>query len=199
VNRRKQDQRGGWGDQVATARYTLLQQDMSVDYIPQVQLLAGVKTGYAKSVYDYNDLELLDVVGTGFPEAKLGVDIWHGMFAWKGGVAQTVVMPLGGRSTPQGRVRPGISYRSTATFGYGWGDMAKIIVGVYRDQSTEKEVNGKLQQDSDTLNHSWFVTGDAAIQQKLITRLTWSKSAALFANRNTSQSDMFTLAVMRAF
>lgn len=199
VNKRDSYERSGWGDPMVTTRYTLVAQDISIDWKPQVQAIMALRAGQAKSVYDYQDPALLDVFGSGVPEGRLGVDVWHGMFDWKIGFAQTVTAPLEARRSQIGEVKNGLSLRSTLTMGYGWGDLGKVIFGMNREQTTKKAIDGKAWANSDTLSHGVFLSADAKIEQNSSLRLTVSRMAAFGAARNTSRSDTVTMALTRAF
>jgi hypothetical protein len=199
VNKRDSYERSGWGDPMLTTRYTVMAQDISVDWQPQVQLIGAVRSGKATSVYDYSDPALLDVFGAGVPEGRLGVDVWHGMFDWKAGVAQTVTIPLASRRSEIGDVRNGVAFRSTATVGYGWGELGKFILGINREQTTKKTIDGEAWANSDTLSHGVFVTADTKIEQRSNIRLTLSRTAALGAARNVSRADTVSMALMRSF
>jgi hypothetical protein len=199
VNKRGPYQRSGWGDPMVTARYTLVQQDISEEWIPQVQAIAAVKAGQATSVYDYEDPARLDVFGSGVPEWRAGVDVWHGIFDWKAGVAQTMTGPLASRRTDFGVVLNGTTFRSTMSVGYGWGDRGKILAGLNREQVTKKSIDGDLQRNSEILTHSAFLTADAKLEHHSRLRLTVSRAAAFAQNKNTSRSDAVTVALMRSF
>ena len=198
VNKRNAFERSGWGDLLVSARYTILSQDISVEWQPQVQLIGGLRSGKATSVYDYRDPAMLDVFGAGVPEARVGLDVWHGMFDWKAGIAQTVTAPLAARQSSIGVVRNGLTLRSTVTAGYGWGELAKLLVGVNREQTTRKTIDGKLWDESDSLSHNIFISADAKVQEHSTLRLTISKAAAIGVSKNTTRSDMVTLSMMRA-
>jgi hypothetical protein len=199
VNKREEYQRSAWGDPMITARYTAVTQDISQEWIPQVQFIAAAKAGSANSVFNYQDPARLDVFGSGVPEWRAGVDIWHAMFDWKAGVAQTITGPLSSRKTEFGEVRHGVAFRSTATVGYGWGDFGKLLVGVNREQTTKKSLDGETQADSDIVGQSAFLSADAKIEHHSSVRLTLSKTAAFGPNKNISRSEAVTVAVMRAF
>ena len=199
VNKRDSYERSGWGDPMVTTRYTIIAQDISVDWQPQVQAITALRAGNATSVYDYSDPALLDVFGSGVPEGRLGIDVWHGMFDWKAGFAQTVTVPLSARRSQIGEVRNGLSLRSTLTMGYGWGDLGKVIFGVNREETTNKTIDGTAWSNSDTLAHSAFLSADAKIEQHSNVRLTISRVAAFGAARNTNRSDTVTMALTRAF
>lgn len=199
VNKRGAYQRSGWGDPMFTTRYTLVQQDISDELIPQVQVIAAAKVGQATSVYDYRDPARLDVFGSGVPEWRAGIDVWNGIFDWKAGVAQTVTGPLSSRRTEFGVVRNGVTFRSTATAGYGWGDRGKVLAGLNREQTTKKLINGEPQANSAIISNSAFISADAKIEHRSSIRLTVSRSAAFGRNQNTSRSDTVTVAMTRAF
>ncbi len=199
LNKRGPAEERGWGDPMLTVRYTIIQQDMTNDYTPQVQLLGAVRSGRATSVYDYKNPAQLDVMGSGAAEGRAGIDVWHGMFDWKAGVAQTVTAPLESRKTDFGDVKNGTSFRSTMTLGYGWGDRGKILTGVNREQTTKKLIDSRFQANSEKLNHSVFVTADAKVDRQSLLRLTVARAAAFGLNQNTSQNQSVTFAVMRSF
>ncbi|MCX6124748.1 MAG: hypothetical protein NTV34_08365 [Proteobacteria bacterium] len=199
VNRRESQEQKGWGDLLTALRWTIVQQSLASEWLPQIQLLSAYRTGYAPSVFDYQDPAKLDVRGSGVPEARAGFDVWNGMSAWKAGFAQTVGVPLASRQTDFGYYRPGVNYRSTATVGYGWSDTGKMSVGVTRDQTTQASLDSVMSASSEVLQHGLFVTGDERIERATALRITWSRAASLFVNRNTNRSQTVTVAVIRSF
>jgi hypothetical protein len=199
VNRRGPYERSGWGDPMLTGRYTLVQQDISEDWQPQVQVIAAVRAGAATSKYDSEDLAKLDIFGTGVPEWRFGVDVWHGITNVKAGLAQTVTGPLSSKKTEYGVIRTGFTYRSTATVGYGWGDRGKVMAGLNREQTTAYQLDHVRQANSDTLAHSAFVSADAKVEHHASVRVTASRAAAFARNKNTSRSDSVSVAFTRAF
>lgn len=199
VNRRDDYDRSSWGDPLLAARYTALQQTMANDWIPQVQLLASYKTGQATSKYDQIDPAGLDIFGNGLPEGRAGIDIWHGMNNWKGGVAQTVTMPIGVRDTDFGKVEPGVTYRSTLSLGHSVGENAKVVGGINREQTTKLKIDGAPQDSSDTLSYGFFAYADATVERSSNIRFTWSKTSAFATSRNGTRSQTFAMAVMRSF
>lgn len=199
VNRRNEYDRSAWGDPMLTMRYTAVQQTLASDLIPQVQLLAGYRTGQATSKFDQTDPAQLDVFGSGIPEARVGLDVWHGMTDWKGGFAQTMVVPLGDRDSVMGKVQPGYTFRSTATFGYSWLDDYKILAGITREQTTRTKIEGELINNSDVLSHGTFMTADARVERNSNVRLTWTRASSVFINKNGTRSQTISMAVMRSF
>jgi hypothetical protein len=199
VNRRDEYDRSSWGDPLLALRYTALQQTMANDLMPQIQLVASYRTGQATSKYDQTDSQQLDVFGSGIPEGRAGFDIWSGMYDWKGGFAQTMTVPIGTKDTIMGKTQAGYIFRSTLTLGYGWLDNFKLLVGLNRDQTTRSRVDGVVVDDSDILAHGTFLTADAKVERNSTVRLTWNRSASIFANRNATRSQTFTMAVMRSF
>lgn len=199
VNRRDEYDRSSWGDPLMTLRYTLVPQTMANLWIPQVQLLGSYRTGQATSKYDQTDPAGLDVFGSGIPEARAGFDIWNGMNDWKGGIAQTFTVPVGGRDTPFGRIQPGPSMRSTLSFGHSIGENAKVIGGINREQTARARLDNELQNNSDSLSYGLFVSGDAVVERTSTIRFTWTRASTVFANRNGARSQTFGMAVMRSF
>jgi len=199
VNKRGPYQRSGWGDPMLTGRYTFVQQDISEEWIPQVQAIAAVRAGQASSMYDYEDPAMLDVFGSGVPDWRAGFDVWHGMFDWKAGVAEIVTGPLDNKRTDSGVYRNGITSRSTATFGYGWGDRGKVMTGVNHEQTTKKTLDGTAINGSEIISNSAFISADAKLEHQTMIRLTLARSAAFGFNKNGSRSDSVTLSMMRSF
>lgn len=199
VNKRREFQRSGWGDPRASISYMLLSQSTNEEWIPQVQLFGSYRPAQATSIYDYQDPARLDVFGTGVPEARMGADVWNGLSDWRYGVAQTVAVPVGEGHTDIGTVRPGVELTTMISGGYGWTDHAKVIAGIKREYTSEKSVDGAMVRDSDSLGHGVFVTADAKVERGALIRLTWSRAASLFENRNTSRNQTVTMAMIRAF
>lgn len=198
VNRRDSYERSGWGDPMVTGRFTVIPQDVSMEWKPQVQILAAYRQAAATSVYDYEDPARLDVFGSGVSEGRIGVDVWQGMSDFKMGFAQAATLPLEARKTDFGTIRPGVAFRSTFTAGYGWLDRAKFLLGVNREQTRTKNLDGQILPDSDILSHSVFCSADAKFERHSSIRVTASRTAAFGTNKNTNRNDTVTVALMRA-
>jgi hypothetical protein len=199
VNRRGEYERSGWGDPLLALRYTLVQQTLEDERIPQIQLMAAYRPSYATSIYDAKDPALLDVRGSGVPEGRLGVDVWYGMLAWKGGLAQTVAMPLEDRETDFGRKMPGTIYRSTATIGYGWGPTTKALLGLNREYTTRFKIDGEARDRTDSLSHNVFVTGEGQVSRDTILRVNWTRNGAIFKHYNASRSQTVSISAIKTF
>ena len=155
-----EDAVSGVGDPLIATRYTILMPDITEPLIPQVQLIASFKPSQARSVHNSKDSkELLDIFGTGFSDARAGIDIWFGQTAQKFGLAQTITQPLT-RTYDGVQYRPGLTARSTATTGYQWTSAVKTLIGVNREQNLGLTVDGVHIGSSEQLNHSIFVTQD---------------------------------------
>ncbi|MEN9835447.1 MAG: hypothetical protein RL011_1640 [Pseudomonadota bacterium] len=188
-----QDSVSGVGDPLIATRYTLLMPDLTEPSVPQVQLIAGFKQSHARSVHNSEDTkELLDVFGTGFSDARAGVDLWFGQFAPKFGLAQTFAQPLP-RTYDGVEYRPGLVARSTVTTGYQWSSATKTLVGANREQSLGLTVGGMTAPNSAQLNHSVFLTQDYYPSMSQLVRLTVSQQAAFGPNKNTARSSTFTV------
>jgi len=199
VNKREEYEQSGWGDPSLATRYTAVQQTMAEAWIPQVQLIAGYRSGSATSPFDSEDAARLDVRGTGFAEGRTGIDVWHGMFDWKAGFAQTVAVPFGSRDTEIGEVKAGNTYRTTVSFGYGWTDQAKVIAGVNREQVSQSTLDGDKVANSERLSHGIFASFDFKVERLTMVRLTATRAASILQNRNATRSQAATLALMRSF
>ncbi|MCX6118637.1 MAG: hypothetical protein NT027_13935 [Proteobacteria bacterium] len=198
VNQRRERQMSGWGDPMVAVRYTMLQQSLENESIPQVQFIASYRTGDAVSVYETADPARLDVRGSGVPEARVGIDLWSAMKSIKYGAAQTVTTPVGSKDSEIGDVKPGVAFRTTLTTGYGWGDQGKVLCGVNREYSFKKSLNGQPLEDSEMLAHTAFLSADAMVQRNTNVRFTFAKSLGLLDHRNVSKSQTLTMAVQRS-
>ena len=199
VNHREGRERSSWGDPSVAARYTAVQPDIAEEWIPQVQILGGYRQATSTSVYDYSDPDQLDVVSTGFSDARTGIDVWQGMFPWKAGFAQTFSAPAGERDVEGERILPGYVFRTTVTGGYGWGDSGKIIVGINREQTTRKQVDGALVDGSDKISHGVFAAADANMGRTSSVRVSWVHNASIFENRNATRNQVYAVAFTRSF
>lgn len=198
-NARDGDSESGMGDPSVAARYTAVLPTLAEPALPQVQLVAGYKHAQAKSIHDTEDPRtLLDVFGTGFSEAKAGVDVWYGNYAAKAGVAVTALFPQE-RTFDGTRYQPGDGVRATASAGYGWTARAKTTVGANREQRRALRLDGEEQADSGQLVHSAFLTQDLMPGPLDDVKLTLSRQAAFGRNVNTARSTSVSLAYTRVF
>ena len=112
------------GDPILAARWTVVPQDISAPWMPQLQLVGSYRFAHAKAQQEAENPNRLDVFGQGVPETKLGIDIFQGMTDVKMGVAQSFLFPgernLGGQTT-----YPGLGSRSVVTLGYGIANVGK--------------------------------------------------------------------------
>jgi hypothetical protein len=185
------------GDPSIATRYTIVMQSFMEPFIPQIQLTAGYKHAVATSIHDSNEMKtLLDVFGTGFSEAKGGLDVWYGQSNLKIGTAYTFVAPLK-RTFSGSEYQPGAGHRATASIGYAlWG--LKATIGANREQRGNMRINGASQPNSAQLNHSAFATTELMLSPVDILRLSFARQAAFGENRNTAQSQSLTFAYMKA-
>ena len=195
-NARGSDSRSSLGDPILAARYTLVMANLADPWVPQVQLVASFKQALARSLRESHEPTLIDVFGSGFSEARAGVDLWYGEGAVKFGGAQSVIVPLARRFDGE-RYQPGLGSRGTLTLGYSWIDAAKTLVGINRDQRAALSLEGEELTDSEQVSTSVFLTQDYRPDEDQMLRLTWSRQAALGENRNTARSNTITLAYMR--
>jgi hypothetical protein len=93
---------------------------------------------------------------------------------------------------------PGDMSRTTLTAGYGWGSMGKIMLGTNLLTREKRTIEGERIDDSQTVDHGLYVSGDMMIGERASVRLTLAKSSAFGQNRNTFRARSATLAVMGA-
>lgn len=194
TNYRGGEHRTGLGDWTLEGRWAALPASMLRPSLPQIQVIAGYKAGTAPSIHETEHVHQLDVLGTGFPELKLGADFWWGQDALKFGFAEVI-----GFARPKTHLgmamHPGHMSRSTATAGYG-SQMGKVMVGTNLLYREKRRVDGDRIEDSETLDHGLFASGDLMMTASSSVRLTVAKSSAFGQNRNSFGARSVTLAVM---
>lgn len=190
----------GIGDPVLAGRYTLVMQNLAEPILPQVQLIFGYKHAQATSIHDTEEPKtLLDVFGSGFSEARGGIDVWFGQSMVKPGIAVNANYPLAKRYADK-TLQPGYGTRATASLALSapapW--RLKSALGVNRESRAELQIDGKLQSDSASVNHSGFATVDIGLDPEGSLRVSYSRQAWFGNNRNTASSSTMACAYMRA-
>lgn len=186
-------------DPSISARYTVVMQTIADPWIPQVQFLVGYKTAQARSIRETQSPgDLLDVFGTGFPEWRVGVDLWYGLEALKFGAAWVQAYPQK-RYLAGHEYQPGAGQRATGTIAYNWIPMFKSTIGVNREQRGDSAIDGEVNPQSDQVNQAAFVNQDWMLTPLDSLRLGYSRQAAFGANRNTARSVNISMAYMRSF
>jgi hypothetical protein len=195
-NATKDQSLAGMGDPSFSGRYTLALQSIDEPYFPQVQLILGYKHASARSLRESEELmTLTDVFGSGFSEAKAGVDVWFGMTKVKPGISQIYTCSRQ-RSFDGVDYEPGLISRSTASLAYQWLSGWKLSGGITRDARRPLKVAGVEQNNSKQLNHSVFISSDFALSPQATLRVAASRQAALLNNHSTTRSDSMSLAYM---
>ncbi len=194
TNWRAGEHRTGTGDWAVEGRWTALPATMISPFRPQVQVIAGYKSGNAPSIHETKHAHQLDVMGTGFPEAKLGADLWWGQDAFKFGLAE--VFGFAQEKDHLGMaMHPGHMSRTTLTAGYG-SNAGKVMLGTNLLHRAQRTIDGERLDDSETLDHGVYVAGDLMVVAAASMRLSFARTAAFGQNRNTVRSRSVTLAVM---
>lgn len=186
------------GDPLITTRYTVVPLNFAREYVPQVQLIAAYKFGFARSIYESVDQEQLDVFGSGYHQARLGVDLWSGNTLIQYGFAQIVAYSFA-RNVDGHELKPGLESRTVVSAGYTKEHWGKVVAGLSRLYVAERYDSGQKVANSSIVNNSAFFTTDYFINPISTVRLTLARQAALFNNRNTSGSDIISVAYMRSF
>jgi hypothetical protein len=189
----------GMGDLGVSGRYSLLMQSLAEPWMPQVQLIIGAKAGNAVSIHDTErSKDLLDVRGSGFDEIRAGVDLWHAMTNWKLGFAQVQVYSFPEKFSGVS-YEPGMTSKSVATLGYGFGNAARIATGVLREHKEQLTVAGVEVSGSSQLSHRYFVNADLMLDALTSMRIGFSDRASVFASYNSFSARQVNAALMRAF
>lgn len=193
------ESRAGLGDPSFSARYTVIMPSIVEPWLPQIQVFGGYREGSARSLRNTEDPKtLLDVLGTGFAEARAGMDLWLGQHAPLLGLAHLVSYPVA-RTYDGVSYQPGLAQRSTLTIGYRWFPHVKTLIGTNREGHTPLRIEGRPLPDSDQLNYSLFLTQDYMLNQLMMIRLSASQLGAYGPIKNGVRATTFTFALMEAF
>ena len=200
VNHIESSSRMAMGDPSFSTRYTFVLPSIAEPiFLPQLQLIFGFKPAIARSVRDSQDLKtLIDVFGTGFSEAKVGLDLWYGLYALKMGMALVLTQGFS-RTFDKVIYSPSLGNILTLTTSYQWNQIFKTTVGINRDYKGELAMNRTNLENSDQLNHSVFMNQDFMLVNDSTLRLSYLRTAAILNNRNTSQINSLSIACMKSF
>ncbi len=188
----------GVGDPLLSVHWTIVQPSMLSPKKPQVQVFAAHKKAVGRSVYEAEDVSWLDVFGGGFDESRVGADLWWGSSTVKAGIAATVLSPHA-REIDGVERRPGRGARATATVGYAFGELGKVVAGTTVERRGKREAGGEAIKGSETVDNAVFLGGDVMVTATQAVRLTVSRSAAYGRNRNASSARGVTLAWLGAW
>ena len=189
--------RRGFSDPSATLRWTVVAPDFTVPELPQVQLLVGLRYGILGSIYEAQRADLLDVFGAGFDEAKVGCDVWFGMFPIQFGTAFMALFPLP-RLVTGSVIQPGAAFRALLTLAYTRVDVGRIWFGLSRDVQSLLKQDGEVQAQSGKIAHNLAGGLDAYVSPMDVIRLSAAQQAA-FASANALASLTLQLAYSRAW
>ena len=193
------DSKRGASDPLFAARYSLVMQEMDEPWIPQIQLITGFRPAWAKSVQTTADT--LEMFGSGFPEYKLGVDLWWGM--QEAPPLRFGVAHIGTRSmqrTYNGMdIQPGQLSRTNVTVGYAFEPFGKVLVGATREIRAVTRVDGEVQDASDSEMNGVFGTADGKWDETSMFRLTLSRLGNWGRNRQSTQSSTVTVAWLKTW
>lgn len=187
----------GTGDPLVSTSWTVLPASMLTPAKPQVQVLAAYKRAVSRSAHNTKDDNLLDAIGSGFDEARTGVDFWWGASTWKAGFAAVAMMPTA-RTYDGVTIKPGNAVRGTVTTGYGFGEAGKAIVGAVVQRHGLITVDGTQPKSSAMATNNLFVGADAMVSARQTLRLTLTRAAAFGKNRNATEASGVTVAWMGA-
>lgn len=199
VNKKGQNQRSGWGDALLTGRYTLYNQNSAHDWMPQLQGILALMDGRATSVYNYQDPAQLDVFGSGVPQWRAGLDAWHGVQDWKGGLTVNFSGPTNATQTEFGMLRNGLTIGAKATGGFGYGNRQRVLCGANYERTSGKTLDGVLVPKSESQGITIFLTGEAEIAHNAVLQLSLHRVAESRYVKNFSRSNSVTAALIRTY
>lgn len=199
TNLRREDSHTASGDPTFSSRYAFILQSIADPWIPQVQGIFGFKPAFARSLRNTEEPKtLIDVAGTGFPEVRVGLDLWYGMSQSLLGTAHILSYSLP-RSYEGTLFQPGLTQRSTVTLGYRWAPHIKTLVGTNREYHAPIRIEGASSPSSEQLNFSSFLTQDVMLDPMTMVRLSLAQQGAYGPIQNTAKSSSVMIAYMRAF
>jgi hypothetical protein len=196
-NERQGRSRSGMGDLSLAARVPFVLQNFAEPLVPQAQFVIGYKLANGRSVNEARDAEYLDVFGTGYPEAKVGLDLWWGMAALRGGLAYTFVRPF--EQTYHGvRQRPGDSTQAIVSLGSEAGPFVGVT-GLMLQSAGERTADGGSVEGSEIRSRSVYAM--ISYKHTLLESVVFSATSAGVGggNRNTTRATTFTLALTKAW
>ena len=195
TNEREGRRSSGAGDPLLSINWTIVPASIAKPTMPQIQILTAYRRSAGKSVETSDDDNFLDVYGTGFDEARLGIDCWWGGAAIKAGFAVVATHPF--PKTLAGAERaPGNGVRGTVTAGYGFHDVGKIIGGALVERDGERRDGDAAISGSSVATNMLFAGADADVGKNQTIRMTIAKAAAFGQNRNTTVAQAWTVAWM---
>lgn len=187
-----------FSDPLVSLHWNVVTQKITQAHIPQVQLIGAYKKSMARSISEVEDPEQLDVFGTGYDEKRAGFDIWWGMNSVKGGTS-LLVSDSEPRQIEGYHKKPGRRWRWVGTGAWNVFQSAWTgITGLVIDKSEELERDGERVDDSDSLNHSLFLTINYDFAPLKAVRVSGIRSAAVGANKNAVASSTVSVALIWA-
>lgn len=193
----KKDRSGqGALDPSLLVRYTAVSQSFDEPWIPQIQGLLGYKLSTGRSIHTSRDKDLVDITSTGFDEGKIGIDLWHGMFDVKGGLAFLGILPQPRTESDGSKNEAGPIQRWTITGAYQLSDALKLTAGLNRQSSGKRRYENQSVDNSETLDHSGFLNMDFMGYDTQTVRLGATKTALLSGDRLTTEAYSLSLAFL---
>jgi hypothetical protein len=196
INTKEDKQGQGAIDPSFMVRYTVLSQSFDEPWIPQVQGLVGYKRSTGRSIHTSQDKDLIDITSSGFDEGKIGIDLWYGMFDFKGGLAFLGILPQPRTESDGSKNEAGNIQRWTVTGAYQLSDALKLSAGLNRQSSGTRRYEDQTVDDSETLDHSGFLNMDFMGYDTQSVRLGATKTALFSDDRLTTETYSFTLAFL---
>lgn len=196
-NRKGTRTKTGMTDTTANLRWTVLLQDVTEPWIPQVQLVLSHRFQTTRSLQDSKELYNLDSFGAGYDETFAGADIWFGMLPVLFGGSFLYSQPWE-EDTRSGRLQVGPTQKWIGTVGFKPLESFKIIGGLVQEKRGGIKLDGEASPvPSDKKSNDLFLTLETLRVEEDNVRFTFSKKAAFGDNRNASVSRSYTLAWMR--
>ena len=183
------------GDPQFNIRYAVQQQIFTRPSLPQIELIGGLKLSKSRNVQQSRDPEMLDVGGTGYNEASVGVDLWSGMTPIQFGGSFHHIFSQPQREW-QGKLHPGDRQVLSLSIGKAW-SLLKISLGPVFNRRFTKTKSSQTIAESDSQSQNFFATVDVKGDDRWVIRGAFVRQAAFGFNRSTSRSNSITLAMMR--
>ena len=186
----------GLGDPSLSLRYTVLAQDFTTPLWPQVQLVLGHRLATGRSLANSRHPDALDTFSPGYPESRLGIDVYQGMYGVKAGISSMVLMPQGYKLEGY-TLRAGVTLRHTLLIGYGLGTTGRVLLTFIRDDSSRVLYQGQAVADSQRRQHTLMASLELNLTDQDMLRIAAGRTG-VFYSHNAARQTVITLGYTRA-
>ena len=190
----------GLADPSLAARLSVVLGDKSRPWLPQVQLIGGMRPGWARACTTgtVRRADQLDRMGDGAWELRGGVDAWWEQRRLLAGVATFALWPQPLQLMGAGTTVAGATWRTVATIGWDFAGTCRwLLTGVF-DRQADRRWNGKAEANSGRRAINLATTFELPLGGGHTLRLSAAR-AGLPYSRLALRDVSFGMALMRAW